>query len=170
MELNAERRASTRCDSRWRAPDHPEEKAGPETRILVDLTYFGHFLHIHAGGRSGKQHLLIRLLKQGGTLPQRALQDTVPVSSAALSETLTKLESEGLIERKRSEQDRRQLDVRLTERGREEAIRCQKQKEAFRKDAMSVFTDDELNELADLLDRLADHWEIIEMGEKAMQQ
>jgi DNA-binding MarR family transcriptional regulator len=84
---------------------------------MRDLGYFGHFLHLHAGGRSGKQHMLERILREGGTVSQRELQDTVPISSAAVSEVLAKLESEGLITRTRSESDKRQLDVTFTENG-----------------------------------------------------
>ena len=77
---------------------------------MRDLGYFGHFLHLHAGGRSGKQRMLERILREGGTISQRELQDTVPISSAAVSEVLAKLEFEGLITRTRSESDKRQLE------------------------------------------------------------
>ena len=61
---------------------------------MRDLGYFGHFLRLHAGGRSGKQRMLERILREGGTISQRELQDTVPISSAAVSEVLAKLEFE----------------------------------------------------------------------------
>ena len=40
---------------------------------MQDFGYFGHFMHVHSGGRSGKQHMLIKLSLAGGTLQQRDL-------------------------------------------------------------------------------------------------
>lgn len=137
---------------------------------MRDLGYFGHFLHLHAGGRSGKQHMLERILHEGGTVSQRELQDTVPISSAAVSEVLTKLESEGLITRTRSASDKRQLDVTLTENGQVEAKVCAEKRAKFEAEALSVLTEDEKGQLLDMLDRLMKHWQDIEESERAMQQ
>ncbi|WP_242622227.1 MarR family winged helix-turn-helix transcriptional regulator [Olsenella sp. Marseille-P4559] len=144
--------------------------ATTESRILKDLGYFGHFLHLHAGGRSGKQHMLVRLLQSGDSVTQRELQETTPISSAAVSEVLAKLESEGYITRTRSTTDKRQLDVTLTEAGREEAKECAKRRAEFEADALSVLDEDEKRLLLGMLDRLAGHWEEIEEREGAMQQ
>lgn len=89
-----------------------------EARVLRDLGFFGHFLHVHAGGRGGKQYILSRLLRSGGAMTQRELQEHAHVTAAALSEVLAKLETEGLVLRTRSARDRRQLDIALTEGGR----------------------------------------------------
>lgn len=137
-------------------------------RILFDLGYFGHFLHMHTGGRSGKQHILTKLLREGGHLTQRQLLESSGVSSAALSEVLGKLESEGLVERTRSEEDRRQLEVRLTSEGRFRAHELETRKAAFEADAVSVLEEDEQRDLLVMLDRLAAHWEQIEERERTM--
>lgn len=135
-------------------------------RILFDFGYFGHFLHQHTGGRSGKQHILTRLLREGGHLPQRELLESSGVSSAALSEVLGKLESEGLVERTRSEEDRRQLEVRLTPEGRFRAHELEARKAEFEAEAVSVLDGDEQRELLGMLDRLAAQWEHIEERER----
>lgn len=127
-------------------------------RVLRDLAFFGHFLHTHAGGRSGKRHVLARLSKAGGQLSQRDLQEHSQISSAALSEVLTKLECEGLIERTRSDEDRRQMDIALTEEGSERAARLKEEFEAFEAECLSCLDDDEQVQLLELLDRLADYW------------
>lgn len=139
-----------------------------ERRILFDLGYFGHFLHLHTGGRSGKQHILTTLLVRGsdGELTQRELLETSDVSSAALSEVLGKLEAEGLVERTRSAEDRRQLEVRLTPEGAYKARELEGRKNEFESDAMSVLTNEEKIQLLRMLDRMAAHWQDIEERER----
>ena len=104
-------------------PEEPNETVSLARRVLHNLGYFGHFLHIHAGGRSGQQHILVKLYKSGNHMTQRELQEQSCISSASLSEVLAKLEGAGLIERTRSDEDRRQLDIELTDLGTDHA-RC----------------------------------------------
>lgn len=145
-----------------------EHSASREARIMRDLGYFGHFLHLHAGGRSGKQHMLERILDEGGTVGQRELQDTVPISSAALSEVLAKLETEGLITRTRSQSDKRQLDVSLTEDGQAEAKLCAEKRTKFEEVAFSVLSEEERTQLLEILDRLMGHWQKIEEEDRTV--
>jgi DNA-binding MarR family transcriptional regulator len=136
-----------------------------DQRILSDLGYFGHYLHVNVGGRAGKQNILVKLYRAGGTISQRYLQETVPISSASLSEVLSKLEGQGLVSRTRSDQDRRQLNVTLTPEGERAAIECARKKEAFESRMLSVLDEDEKRDLAHTLDRLVDHWVHIEQEE-----
>lgn len=137
-----------------------------EHRALHDFGYFGHFLHVHAGGRSGKQHILTKLYYQDGHLTQRELLEASCISSAALSEVLSKLEGEGLIERSRSERDKRQLDIRLTKEGQARAERLAREKAQFERNCLAILTEEEKNDLVAMLDRIREHWDEIE-GEKA---
>ncbi len=127
-------------------------------RILHDLGFFGHYLHVHAGGRSGKQHILAKLHQAGGKLSQRELQERSHISSAALSEVLSKLEMEGLVTRSRSDEDRRQMDITLTEEGVTQAIMRKREFEAFESECLSCLSEDERIQLLEMLDRLAELW------------
>ncbi len=127
-------------------------------RILHDLGFFGHYLHVHAGGRSGKQHILAKLHQAGGRLSQRELQERSHISSAALSEVLSKLEMEGLVTRSRSDEDRRQMDITLTEEGVTQAIMRKREFEAFESECLSCLSEDERIQLLEMLDRLAELW------------
>ena len=60
------------------------------------------------------------LLKQGN-MTQRELQGILEIKSASLSEILAKIESEGFIQRVKSDVDKRQISLILTEEGRAEA-------------------------------------------------
>ncbi|MEE1044899.1 MAG: MarR family transcriptional regulator [Olegusella sp.] len=135
-------------------------------RILHDFGYFGHFLHMHVGGRAGKQYVLIRLLKSGGSLTQRELQEVGGTASASMSEVLAKLESEGLIERVPLETDARQRMVRLTSAGAAKATDIEAHRLRFEKDALSPLSEEEQGELAGMLDRVAAHWRQIEDKER----
>ena len=118
----------------------------------------------------GTEHLLMGILREGGTISQRELQDTVPISSAAVSEVLAKLEFEGLITRTRSESDKRQLDVTLTENGQAEAKVCAEKHAKFEAEALSVLTEDEKGQLLGMLDRLMEHWQDIEEKDRAVEK
>lgn len=134
--------------------------------VLRNLGFFGHYLHQNAGGRSGQQHILVQLLKRGGHMTQRELQELSQISSAALSEVLAKLECSGLIERTRSDEDRRQLDLALTAEGTQRAQQVIEEREAFEGQCLACLSAQEQRELSQLLDRLAEHWRSIE-GEEA---
>jgi len=133
-----------------------------EHRILHDLGFFGHYLHVNVGGRSGKQHILMKLDKAGGSLSQRELQEHSDISAAALSEVLAKLEAEGLVERARSQEDRRQMMVSLTPEGAERAIMMHKRFEEFERECVVCLDEDEQEQLLGLLDRMAEHWRTLE--------
>ena len=144
----------------------PELEIEVARDILHDLGYFGHFLHVHAGGRSGKKHILVKLLGYGGRMTQRELQEESPISSAAISEVAAKLESEGLITRTRSEADRRQLSLELTDEGAARAEELLESKRAFERQAFACLSEEEQLQLLSLLDRIATHWEAIEQQER----
>lgn len=157
-------------DESCACPTCAEDDQVPERehRFLHDIGYLSYFLHQHAGGRSGKPHVLTWLLKNEGHLTQRQLQSHVPTSAATLSEILSKLEANGLIVRTPLESDRRQLDIQLTEAGRERAVQMEQRKHAFETDCLSVLDENEKSQVAELLDRVVAHWKTIEEREKAM--
>ena len=89
-------------------------------RILSGLGFCGHYMHFHGGGVSGKAPIICLLAKQpGGEVSQQELGMHFDLKPGSLSEILSKLELNGLIERSRNPKDRRQLTIRLTETGRE---------------------------------------------------
>lgn len=133
-----------------------------ETSLLQDLGYFGHYLHIHRGGRNGKEYVLIKLLKAGGEMTQRELQEDGCVTSASISEVLAKLEAEGLIARTRSEADRRQLTLALTPEGENRAREAVGRREHFEENAFTCFDEQEKEHLLAGLDRLVEHWDAID--------
>ena len=78
---------------------------------------------------------------------------------AERSEILSKLEVNGLIERSRNPKDRRQLTIRLTETGRENARIDQAARIRFREQAFGALTHDEREQLAEMLEKIRVTWE-----------
>lgn len=142
------------------------ESSSTARRLLHNLGYFGHFLHVHAGGRNGKQHILVRLYQSGGHMAQSELAKNSCVSSAALSEVIAKLEAGGYLSRVRSLSDGRQLDIELTELGTEKAAELEAAKQRFEDEAFSCLSAQETEALLATLDRVAKHWHALEENER----
>lgn len=136
-----------------------DQEAPVERRLLHDLGYCGHYLHVHSGGRSGKPHILCKLYKNGGEMSQRELGEQFDIKPGSLSEVLAKVEGEGLIERTRDEGDHRQLNVRLTEEGSARACELSAAKKQFEGEAFACLSPEERMELLGLLDRVRTSWE-----------
>ncbi|MGN0286203.1 MAG: MarR family winged helix-turn-helix transcriptional regulator [Atopobiaceae bacterium] len=144
-----------------------DRNASIEHRVLHDLGYFGHYLFVHAGGRGGKRRVLARLYRHDGRLPQRALIEHSGNSPAALSEVLSKLEAEGLIQRTRSHVDRRQLDVVLTQKGTQIAHDIELEQQRFEEQSLQPLSEAQKRELVEVLDQLVAHWDTIEKAHSA---
>ena len=144
----------------------PDTQPGTELQILRRLGYFGYYLHTHWGGRNGKQHILVQLLAHDGHMTQRDLQEASCITSASLSEVVTKLETEGLILRERSETDRRQLTLTLTDEGTRRARAFIESRREFEQLAFDFLTPAEKDRLLETLDRVAERWEEIEASKR----
>lgn len=129
-------------------------------RILSGLGFCGHYMHFHGGGVSGKAPIICLLAKQpGGEMSQQELGMHFDLKPGSLSEILSKLEVNGLIERSRNPKDRRQLTIHLTEIGWKKARIDQAARIHFREQAFSALTPDERKNLADMLDKIRVTWE-----------
>ena len=138
-----------------------EDASASARHVLHNLGFFGHYLHVNAGGLSGQQHMLVKLRRHGGHMTPRELPECSRIKSASLSEVLSKLECAQLIERTRSEDDRRQLDIALTEKGAHIADELIEQRESFDRQCLACLSEQEQQQLSDMLDRLVEHWKTI---------
>lgn len=129
-----------------------------EEKLQGQLRACGHFLHYNMGQKVGQARILSVLLERG-TITQRELQDILEVRSGSLSEILNKVEADGFIERSQSENDRRQMEVKLTEAGTEAASRLEEERGDMTSGLFSCLSGEEKKTLAELLDKLLDGWE-----------
>lgn len=132
-------------------------------RILTGLGFCGHYMHFHGGGRSGQVPILCMLDRAGGILSQTELGSRFELKPGTLSETLSKMEAAGYIERTRGTKDRRQLFVKLTDAGRAQAQHEHERRDAFRRQAFSALTPREQEQLAEMLEKIRVTWEEIDV-------
>lgn len=161
VSVSSNRKGAAVCDT----GDRPEESSTAR-RIMRHFGYFGYYLHVHWGGRNGKQQILIELLANGSTMTQREIQEASCITSASLSEVIAKLEAEGLVARERSETDRRQLTVTLTPEGEERAREALRTRAEFEERAFDCLAPAEREELSRTLERVAARWKELEAGER----
>ncbi len=79
------------------------------SRLMARAYHYGD----HA--QHAQHRVMSIIMDQGGTMPQGELLEILDVRSSSLSELLGKLERQGLVERQRSEKDKRSFEVSATE-------------------------------------------------------
>ena len=107
----------------------------------------------------GQGRLLI-LLNLHGALTQRELIELTGRRSATLSEQLDGMEKSGLISRCKNEQDKRNVDVELTELGKKAAIEAMQNRQAYADELFAAMPQRKKQQLAGLLDSLLHTWDI----------
>lgn len=107
----------------------------------------------------GQGRLLI-LLYLHGALTQRELIELTGRRSATLSEQLDGMEKGGLIRRCKNEQDKRNVDVELTEQGKKAALEAFRNRQAYADELFGRMPQRKKQQLAGLLDSLLHTWEI----------
>lgn len=107
----------------------------------------------------GQGRLLI-LLYLHGALTQRELIELTGRRSATLSEQLDGMEKGGLIRRRKNEQDKRNVDVELTEQGKKAALEAFRNRQAYADELFGRMPQRKKQQLAGLLDSLLHTWEI----------
>ena len=97
-----------------------------DLQLVRRLRRCGHLLHHKYNFSNGSQmRMLLRL--RGGPMTQKELTERLRIQPGSLSEMLTKVERAGLVEKRRSERDRRNFELNLTEEGRAQADRFEKE-------------------------------------------
>ena len=107
----------------------------------------------------GQGRLLV-LLNRYGALTQRELIELTGRRSATLSEQLEGMERAGLIVRRKNEQDKRNVDVELTEQGKLAAAKALQNRQAYADKLFAAVPQRKKQQLAGLLDALLHTWEV----------
>ena len=134
-------------------PEPPEPEPDRDS-LLGLMRRCGHYLAHRAGAVSSRERML-RLLAERGKMPQSDLVLLLDLRSASVSEQLGKLEAQGLVERRRSEEDRRGVMIELTDAGRELAASLPEGGQPV----FAVLDEGEREQLEALLKKLLSDWE-----------
>lgn len=126
---------------------------------FLSRRYYGH------QGRRGEcgdphrgQGRILSILKLQPEISQRELGYLLDMRKQSLGELLGKLEAKQYITREPSEEDRRVMQIRLTQQG-VEAAESMSQEKTEREDILAVLTDEEQEALSGYLARLIDELE-----------
>ena len=116
--------------------------------------------HSHHEGCHGvsfreRGRLLIELERNDG-LTQRTLAEILNVRPQSLSELVFKLEQDGLVERRMDESDKRAVQVFLSDKGRARLDFIKQERRRFAAEFLAPLSEEERQELADLLCKLID--------------
>ena len=129
-----------------------------DLQLVRRLRRCGHLLHhIYNFSNGSQMRILLRLRDEPMT--QKELTDQLRIQPGSLSEMLTKVERAGLVEKRRSERDRRNFELRLTDAGRAQADVFEKEQMEQATWLLEPLTDDQKAQLKSLLETLIAHWE-----------
>lgn len=136
---------------------HDMESMDIDEKLAMRMRHCGHILWHQSGGKQSQKRIL-SILGRNEVMTQRELQEELDVKSGSLSEILGKIEAEGFITRQANTQDKRHIDVALTDTGKQ-AIQIHKQeKRKETKDMFSCLTEEEKEQLVGILHKLVHAW------------
>lgn len=124
----------------------------------------GHGEHHHGrgpGAHGGSPHQrrgqgrVLATLSLGEGQSQKELANVLGIRPQSLSEILLKLEEEGMVERRKSPEDGRVMNVYLTDKGRERAAQAAEARKHDAEAALASLSSAEKQQLAAILQKLA---------------
>lgn len=129
-----------------------------DKKIIINLRDLGHVIRFLYEGKGSQKRILI-ILHEAGGMTQRELTERMGVQPGSASEVIGKLESAGLIQRKRSQTDRRTTDIQLTETGRIRAEEAVEQRKKRHLEMFSCLSAEEKESLLALVEKLNADWD-----------
>lgn len=131
--------------------------------VLKAFRQCAHFQWHRVGRFQGQGRLLI-LLARNESMTQKELAEITQRRSATLSEQLDLMEKSGLIIREKNPADKRNVDIRLTDQGREAAREAEKEREETADILFSALDQEEKKQFYDTLGKLIHTWKQEDAG------
>ncbi len=134
------------------------ENIEQKTRVIFLLEKYAHYIFHRFFEKPGRDRAL-RVLYESGTITQKVFAEKMSIRPSSSSEILSKMESEGLITRTPHDEDKRNINVTLTEDGKKLAVEMiRKQTEAARMTMLSL-SPEELTTLEEILNKIIADWD-----------
>ncbi|NMA38414.1 MAG: MarR family transcriptional regulator [Papillibacter sp.] len=108
------------------------------------------------GGRPSAQNRILVMLLESNGISQRDMTTLLRLRPQSISETLSKLEAAGLVERRQSDIDKRIFNIFLTPQGKERAAELLTDRPDFAAEFLSVLTEEEKEQLLCILSKLTE--------------
>jgi len=152
----------------------PPERAELSNNPVKMCNEISHLFRAHLRGLSESDEvmsahgtrLVISFLAIKDGVTQQELVNATHMRAPTISVILKKLEDEGIVERKKEEEDMRKFRVHLTEKGRNIDKQNIDRLKATDAAALNGITDDEKEELMRLLSKIRDNLVTLNTGEK----
>ena len=130
-----------------------------DVELMRQMRRCSHLLY-HKFSLNFLQNRILLVLRREGSMTQKALMSILQIQPGSLSEVIAKVESAGLVERRRCEDDRRNFEVRLTEEGEQQAQAFERDREDMAKLLFETLDDSEKQTLSGILTKLHAHWDV----------
>lgn len=136
----------------------PVEQVVDKDNALINfLCDINHMMRKQFEGKASQQRILI-ILEESEEITQRDLTKRLGIKPGSASEILAKLEHAGLITRKTNKNDRRTVNILLTEYGRQLALEAKQRRKQRHKEMFSCLSEDEKTTLLALLKTIHTDW------------
>lgn len=129
----------------------------PHERLRVLLIRCGQKLG-NGHGKRQTQGRILKILYHQGPMTQKMLQEKLDIQPGSMSEIAAKLEHKGLLDREKDPVDKRKILLTLTEAGRADVEQFQKHGRRHHTNVFDVLTQEELQQLLLLLEKLLESW------------
>ncbi len=141
------------------------ENLEQKKRVIFLMEKYAHYIFHRFFEKPGRDRAL-RILYDSGTITQKMFADKLNIRPSSASDILAKMEGEGLITRTCHDNDKRNINVTITESGKKitEEVMV-KQQEAVKQMMLSL-TAEELTTLETLMNKLLADWDY-RFGEEA---
>lgn len=152
VDISQEKSEKKEQGKEWFKTMMNEEKQGNgNVRELFAL--IAHKLHHHKKGRGAGQGKILNILSSVEQINQKELQERLEIQAGSLSEILGKLEKHEWITKEKSEEDKRSVIIKITEKGKE-ALHLIEEEHKNQKDIFSVLDEEEEQKLKNILEKL----------------
>ena len=138
------------------------EEMGIDGKIIVMLGKLGRMGHGVFDAKSSQNRIL---LSKTGSITQRELTEQLDIRPGSASEIIKKLESAGLITRQSNSEDRRTVNITLTDAGRARVEEINEKHGNANPAFFESLSEEEKQQLLVLLEKLAQSWKNRPHGE-----
>ena len=130
-----------------------------DVELMRQMRRCNHLLY-HKFSLNFSQNRILSLINREGPMTQKALMCKMQIQPGSLSEVLSKVETAGLVERRRCEDDRRNFEIRLTEEGVKQAEAFERDRQDMAQLLLEPLSEPEKETLMDILTKLHAHWDV----------
>lgn len=128
-----------------------------DIELMLRMRFCGHLLY-HRNPLNMSQNRILLMLKREGPLKQKDLLERMNIKPGSLSEIISKIEAGGYVVRQQCPDDKRSLELILTDAGINRAEVFEKEQRDMAAELFSELTAEEKNELFRILGMLEAKW------------